>query len=174
MYIEQKISIVMAYYNRREQLLFTLKTIRNSQYTNFEIIIVNDASDKDQEIDDIPNLYNLDIKIINIRKEDKSWVNPCIAYNIGFKHATGDIILIQNPEVCHIGDCLTFTNNNLKRNDWLSFNCYGLDNFEENKYIHDTYSKHGTMYVFSEDFQEYNIHQEVRMHITDYLKRNIK
>ena len=135
-----KISIVMAFYNRRPQLLFTLKTIRDSQYKNIEIIIVNDASDKEHEIDDILGIYDLNIKIINIKIEEKTWVNPCIAYNIGFKQAVGDIILIQNPEVCHIGDCLTFTINNLKSNDWLSFNCYGLDDFTENKYINDMYT----------------------------------
>lgn len=134
------ISIVMAYYNKREQLLFTLKTINDSLYKNVEIIIVNDASDKDQEIDDIKDIYGLNIKIINILKEEKTWVNPCIAYNMGFKEATGDIILIQNPEVCHIGDCLTFVNEHLKKGDWLSFNCYGLDNIHENKYIDSLYS----------------------------------
>lgn len=130
-----KISIVMAYYNRKPQLLFTLKTISDSLYKNIEVIIVDDSSDEDHKIDDITNIYGLDIKIINIEKEDKTWINPCVAYNIGFKNAIGDIILIQNPEVCHIGDCLSFVVDNLKINDWLSFNCYGLDNFKENTII---------------------------------------
>lgn len=139
--LSNKISIVMAYYNRRSQLLFTLKTIQNSDHTNFEIIIVNDASKKEEEIDDIPELYSdLKIRIINIRETEKNWVNPCIAYNIGFKEATGDIILIQNPEVCHIGDCIMFVDKYLEKGDWLSFNCYGLDNFSENHYVDNLYS----------------------------------
>ena len=38
--------------------------------------------------------------------------NPCIPYNIGIKAASGDIIVLQ-PEVMHIGDCLSFINDNL-------------------------------------------------------------
>lgn len=33
----------------------------------------------------------------------------------------------------HLGDCLSFINDNLKEKDWLTFNCYGSPNFEFNE-----------------------------------------
>jgi glycosyltransferase involved in cell wall biosynthesis len=127
----KKISIVMAYYNRKNQLIETIKTIKKSKYKNIEIIIVDDASDKNQQACDFINDINddLDIKLITINKEEKTWVNPCIAYNKGFKIATGDIIIIQNPEVMHIKDCISYIANNLQLNDWMTLNCYGSPNY---------------------------------------------
>jgi hypothetical protein len=58
-------------------------------------------------------------------------------YNIGFKKATGDIIIIQNPEVMHVGDCIKFVVDNIKINNWISFNCYGSPNFEVNNYLNN-------------------------------------
>lgn len=135
--IQQTISIVMAYFNRKEQLILTLESIKKSLHKNLEIIIVDDNSRNDQKVELFIDKYkdNLDIKVITIKEKEKDWVNPCIAYNIGIKHATGDIIVLQNPEVMHVGDCLTFINNNLNENDWLSFNCYGSPSFSFNENI---------------------------------------
>lgn len=130
-----KVSIVMAYYNRKEQLIQALNSIYKSAHKNIEIIIVDDASDEDQSvynfIDDID--HHKVIKLITIKKEQKTWVNPCIPYNIGFKQATGDIIIVQNPEIMHIGDCVTDVVNNLNERDWMSFNCWGSPSFSVNK-----------------------------------------
>lgn len=127
----------MGYFNRKEQLKFTLHTIKKTKYENIEIIIVDDASDLEHRvidfIDDIKG--NLDIRVITIKKEEKTWLNPCIAYNKGFAAATGDIFIIQNPEVCHIGDCINYVAKNLEIGDWLTLNCYGSPNFNFNKQI---------------------------------------
>jgi hypothetical protein len=133
-----KISIIIGYYNRKKQLFHTLKTIGYSSYKNIEIIIIDDCSDNPDDIlnnNDFENL-NMNIKLISIKKEDKTWVNPCVGYNKGISEATGDIIILQNAEVCHIGDTLSYVINNLKPNDWLTFNCYGLNNFEDNENIY--------------------------------------
>lgn len=113
----RKISIVMAYHNRRVQLLKTLESIRH--YGNPEIIIVDDAST--ERIDD------LDIKVIRIEPEDKWWVNGgSIQFNIGFSYVTKDIIIIQNPECIHIGNILKYAKG-LKCNQLFSFAAYSLD-----------------------------------------------
>jgi hypothetical protein len=133
-----KISIIIGYYNRKKQLLYTLKTINNSSYKNIEIIIVDDCSDNPADIlnnSDFENL-NMNIKLISIKKHEKTWINPCIGYNRGILESTGDIIILQNAEVCHIGDCITYVINNLNKNNWLTFNCYGLNNFQDNEYIY--------------------------------------
>jgi hypothetical protein len=78
----------------------------------------------------------MNIKLISIKKHEKTWINPCIGYNRGILESTGDIIILQNAEVCHIGDCITYVINNLNKNNWLTFNCYGLNNFQDNEYIY--------------------------------------
>lgn len=129
----KKISIVMAYYNRRKELLTTLETIKKSKHPNYEIIIVDDASNKDNELSDLTVKYN--INLIKLNKYEKKWCNPCIPYNMGFKHATGDIIIIQNPECCHIGDILTYVENNLNKNEYFAFSCFSSKSFVMNQQI---------------------------------------
>ena len=135
--VKEKISIVMAYFNRKDQLEMTLESIKKSKYPNKEIIIVDDNSRQDQRVELFIDNYrnDLDIKVITIEEKEKTWVNPCIPYNIGIKEASGEIIVLQNPEVMHVGDCLTFVNDNLEEKDWISFNCYGSHNFQFNKQI---------------------------------------
>lgn len=138
-----KISIIIGYYNRKKQLLYTLKTINESLYKNIEIIIIDDCSDNIEDIlyESDFKIFNMEIKLISIKKEEKTWINPCVGYNKGISQSTGDIIILQNAEVCHIGDCISYVVNNLKTNDWLTFNCYGLNNFEENEYIYSQNNK---------------------------------
>ena len=133
-----KVSIIIGYYNRKKQLLYTLKTINKSLYKNIEIIIVDDCSDNHEDILNYIDFeeFNMDIKLISIKQEEKTWVNPCVGYNKGINISTGDIIILQNAEVCHIGDTISYVVNNLQQNDWLTFNCYGLNDFEDNEYIY--------------------------------------
>jgi glycosyltransferase involved in cell wall biosynthesis len=133
-----KISIVIGYYNRKKQLFYTLKTINNSSYKNIEIIIVDDCSDNPNDILNNSDfeIFNMNIKLISINQHHKTWVNPCVGYNIGIRESTGDIIILQNAEVCHIGDALLYVVNNLKKNNWITLNCYGLNNFTDNDYIY--------------------------------------
>lgn len=138
---EKKISIVMAYWNRKPQLLFTLKTISLSAYKNIEVIIVDDASDDQHRLEDIVNNYQFKIHLIRINKEEKTWINPCIAYNKGFARATGEIVIVQNPECCHVGDCLTYVSQHLKPNDYLTFSCFALNNMGKNDYLQKIYTE---------------------------------
>jgi len=144
-----KVSIIMTSHNRKIQTYFTLYTISQSVYKNVEVIIVDDNSDPDNTIslEDMRNyeyyesIKNLDIKIKIINDTEKTWINPCMAYNIGIKMATGDIIIIQNSEVCHIGDCIFYVVNNITEGDWLTLNCYGLGSFNDNNTLYKIYNK---------------------------------
>lgn len=124
------ISIVMSYYNRLEQLIYTLKQFENSIYKDFEVVIVNDASSKEHNIDELIYMFKYPIKLINISdewKKEKGYLNPCIPYNIAFKHAIGKKVIIQNPECCHIGDLIDYVDKNLDENDYFTFSCLSLD-----------------------------------------------
>ena len=126
-YNKTKISIVMAYYNRKEQVIQTLDGFEKN-YTkkyNFEVIIVDDNSKDDQQLNDIIDNYSFDINLIIIIQEEKGdRLNPCTAYNKGFSKAKGNIIIIQNPECYHVGDIIGYTLENLKEQDYFSYSCY--------------------------------------------------
>ena len=123
------ISVVMAAFNRKDQMLKTLESINKSKHPNFEVIIVDDASDEDQAVESFikKSKYSFDIKIITVTEQEKTWANPSVAYNIGIRYATKEVILLQNAEVMHFGDILTFTAKHIQPKDWLTFNCYGLN-----------------------------------------------
>lgn len=116
----------MAYHNRRRQLLNTLHTIRNSRHY-VEVIIVDDASDPDNRIEHLVDFPGVDIYVKRITPEEKTWHNSCIPYNMGFKEATGDIIIIQNPECMHVGDVIDYAVNNVVDNKYIAFACYSAD-----------------------------------------------
>ena len=114
----------MAYHNRKNLLLNTLRSIKPDG--DMEIIIVDDASDDNQRIEDILNIFEYDIKIIRVEAKNKWWINPCIPYNMGFNEVRGDIVLIQNPECYHNGNILKYVSENVKNNIYLNFACYSL------------------------------------------------
>lgn len=126
------ISIVMAYYNRKRAFWRTLKTVEKSGFKDFELIVVDDASEYDQRVDDFASRFKF-MRLIRIEPNDKRHVNPCIPFNLGFSKAQGDLVIIQNPECMHMGDVLTYVANNTQDNQYLVFSCYslGLESFEK-------------------------------------------
>jgi glycosyltransferase involved in cell wall biosynthesis len=123
-----KISLVTAYYNRKQLFFNTLKSIEKSSLkSDLEIIVVDDASRDDQRIEDFVDKFNLDIKLLRIEKADKWWTNPSIPFNKGFKMVTGEAVIIQNPECVHMGDILKAVNDNIQENVYLNFGCYSVD-----------------------------------------------
>jgi len=132
-----KISIVTAYHNRRDLFIKTLQSINNTQFKgDFEIIAVDDASIESQRINDLPELFpKLNLRVIQIDKKDKWWVNPCIPNNIGFEIASGDVIIIQNPECLHMGDIISYTHKNIIDNKYMAFGCYALDRIKTSQMV---------------------------------------
>lgn len=133
-----KVSIVMAYHNRKSQTLNTLDSF-NRHYVgkyNFEVIIVDDCSNQENRLDDILNNYNFKIIYRYVTREEKgNRVNPCIAYNIGFGLATGDVVIIQNPECYHYTDVMSNIKNlNLSSNYYTAL-VMSSPSFEHNRII---------------------------------------
>jgi|APGre2960657404_1045060.scaffolds.fasta_scaffold01484_10 GT2 family glycosyltransferase len=121
------ISVVMAYYNRLTQLRYTLKTIASSVIKDAEIIIVDDFSNVENSLNTIQQEFHyINIKIIHMRDivPHKNYCNPCIPYNVGFRASSGDKILIQNPECCHVGDVLDHVTTQLNDFDYLTYHCW--------------------------------------------------
>lgn len=119
-------SIVMAYYNRKKQVINTLNYFKeNYKEFNFEVIIVDDNSTPEHNLNEIIKNYNYNIKYIVITNEEKGdRINPSIPYNIGFKNTEGKIVIIQNPECIHVGNLLNTLNQKLTYNNYIAFSCY--------------------------------------------------
>lgn len=113
------ISIIIAYHNRKEQFIRTLRSIQ--YFGKAEIIVVDDASDEEHRLEDIAG-----ITLIRISKEDKKWTNTCIPYNMGLARAKGDVIIIQNAECMYAGDIFSYCKK-LERGTMFSFAAYSLD-----------------------------------------------
>jgi len=130
------ISIVMAYYNRLPQLTYTLQTIAQFNETNFEIIIVDDFSSEEHSLNNIAQQFpSLNIKVIKMseRHESKWYRNPCVPFNTAFREATGDIILIQNPESAWMGNIIDHARKNLTEKNYLSYHCYWVTEADSNE-----------------------------------------
>jgi len=124
----KSISIVMTYWNRPRQLELTLKSLkRSSLIQDAQIIIVDDASDEIKKASRVIARSGLDVNLIEVSKEQKTWKNPCIPYNMGFKKATGDIIVIQNSECFHVGDLLPHVLDNVTDENYLTYSCLCID-----------------------------------------------
>jgi hypothetical protein len=127
------ISIVMSYFNRLSQLRYTLKTISQSQVKDLEIVIAEDFCDPAEQLHNIQAEFtHLDIKVIRMSEGrlGKNYCNPCVPYNTALRASRGDLIIIQNPECCHMGDILQYTKNNLTDANYLTFHCYAATKAE--------------------------------------------
>lgn len=127
-----KISIVTAYHNRKQLLINTLRSITLYDYNSeLEIIIVDDASDEKNKLNDLSDIFpELNIKIIRLEQKDKWWYNPCIPFNMGFNKVTGDVVIIQNPECLHMGNIIKTVEMNIQDNDYIVFGCYSINQEE--------------------------------------------
>ena len=145
----KKISIVMAYINRKSQLLNTLNSFKNSNYPSdlIEVVIVDDGSVIIHQLDDIIYDYNFTIKLI--KTKDKKHINPCIPYNMGFSACSGEIIIIQNPECAHVGDIISYAAKYSNDTNYLVLPCFTTINEEQNNQIKE--------YLNNKDDYEKNI-----------------
>lgn len=135
------ISIVMSFYNRTEQTLLTLDGFQKMYYGkyNFEVIIVDDGSNKENDLEQIIHNYSFPIKLIEIRNEDKTWINPVIPYNLGFQYCRGDNIILQNPEIFHTSDICKYIMDNLQDDLYVTFPVFAMADFEHNKRLREIF-----------------------------------
>lgn len=120
------ISIATTFYNRKNQFINTLKSLEKSSIKDFEVIVVDDASDENERIEYLQNEFKF-LKVYRIEKNQKKFNNPCVPFNLAFSKCSGDFIIIQNAECLHFTDILKYTLENLNDDNYLSFACYSLD-----------------------------------------------
>lgn len=166
------VSIVMTTCDRPVQTYFTLSTINDSLYKNVQVIIVDDGI---TEPLDIPTLTKFDIHIELIRITKKVWINPCIGYNMAFNHIRGGKVIIQNSEVCHIGDVVSYVRIMVDDNEYHSFDVYALKTIAENKLLYgiDNLSYDNREYIESLDglWYQHPIHRNANFHFLTALTK---
>ena len=131
----ETISIVMTACNRSTQTYFTLQTIQNSSHKAIQVIIIDD-SDADPITKESLEKYPFYIDFISIKTQNKKWVNPVVNYNIGFEYIKGSKVVIQNAEVCHVGDVLGYMGEKITPNNYYICDVRSLKSFCSNSYIY--------------------------------------
>ena len=96
---EKRVTIVIPHFERSKLLDLNLRRI-NALYANqkVEVIIVDDCSRKSMR-PIVPSEFKLKLRIVQI--QDKNGINPCTPFNMGVKHAEGELVVLTSPEVIH-------------------------------------------------------------------------
>ena len=115
----------MTYHNRHESLAWTLESFKHSKVKDFNVVIVNDNSDKDIELPDLP--YK--VRVINSNVKNDIWSGKYVCvFNMAFMYAlqdNPDIIIMQHSECYHAGDVLSYAQK-VTDESYISFGCYAL------------------------------------------------
>ncbi len=90
-------SIVIPVFNRKNRIENAIESILNQEFTNWEIIIVNDAStDGTKEI--LDKIIHPQIRVIH----NEVNLERCISRNIGIEHACGEFIGFLDSDDYHL------------------------------------------------------------------------
>jgi len=118
------ITIVILYWNRKQQLLKTLESFTHSEHRNFNVVIVDNNSPEELRL----NSYPFEKRIIRLTNQSyaKSYIS---AHNYGFyytlKHIKPEKIIIQHAEIFHNGDVISYSDK-VTDKTYISFACYSL------------------------------------------------
>lgn len=131
-----KVSVVIATHNRSTLLTRAVNSILTQTQSDFEIIIVDDAS-TDETPRVINNIENIDHRVRSIHS-DKN-IGPGASRNLGADIAQGDFIAIMDDDDIAYPDRLAMSLNAFKNNPEASFVFSSIDWFDdENKIFHSS------------------------------------
>jgi len=172
-----KLSVVMTTHCREKQTLFTLDSINMSSSKDcIEVILVDDSPSKSLEYIERISSFEFPLTYIEIDYSKKEWINPCVNYNIGFSHVKGNSVIIQNSEVCHIGDVITEALKRITNENYLVFDvCTTLnladnDKLRTNMTVNDFFSSN--IYLW---WYQHKIHRNGNLHfLTCISNENLK
>jgi hypothetical protein len=169
------ISIVMTSANRSLQTLHTLDTIERDTHSDVQVILVDDSTTDVIHASQLEK-YPFTIDFIQIKNDAKIWGNPCVNYNIGFKFIEGGKVILQNAEVCHVGNVVQYVCNSVQDNSYVVFDVAALAGFPQNELV---YSKNAlTTAIYSENglyggFKWYqsSTHRNAKLHFLTAMSR---
>ncbi|GAH75625.1 unnamed protein product, partial [marine sediment metagenome] len=175
-----KFSVIMSIYNEKQFLSKSIKSVLNQTYTDYEFIIIDDAS-KDNSLELI-NIYALKDNRIKVIK-NKANIGLTKSLNKGISIAQGEFIVRQdgddfflpnhlekllfffnnNPEYAFCGvngftiqnkkDLLNFFEFNDIRKNLLIRNCFNHSGIIVRKNIFEKYGKYDEAYRYGQDYE---------------------
>lgn len=183
MQIESKlpdfVSIVMTYHDRLGQLKKTLDSFQKHRYTDFEVIIVDDGSEKEPVSDDLFRNYDFPVVVINMPVV-KTYVNPSVPYNVGFSRAKGNIVVIQNSECLHLDNVLDHARKNIKDSNYITYGCFSLSRKHTEEFIQkENWEFDGIREIISTDtlqgmkglWKNHSLYRPQALHFTSVIKK---
>ena len=85
------VSVIIPAYNAEDHIADCLNAIRNSDYTHYEIIVVNDCSSDGT----IERISNIPCRILKTPER----TGPAGARNLGIEHAAGDMLVFVDADI---------------------------------------------------------------------------
>ena len=131
----ETVSIVMTSSNRSKQTYYTLSTISRDTYKDVQVILVDDSTSDPISID-ILRGYPFTIDLVRILPDKKIWGNPCVNYNIGFQFIQGGKVIIQNAEVCHVGNVVEYVHTSVNDNSYIVFDVKTTEGLQYNDILY--------------------------------------
>jgi glycosyltransferase involved in cell wall biosynthesis len=173
-----KLSICMAYYNRKQLLFTTLKSflLTKTDFKDFEVIVVDDASNEENALtQDMFNTFPFPIKLFSITKDEKWWYSSSIPINISVRNAWGENIIIQNPECIHVGDIISHTIETCTQENYLSYHCYSANDIRTQKILNleipSEINIKDAIYPLDNSWYNHRIYRPAAYHFLSALKK---
>ena len=99
------VSVLICAKNEAENLKQFLPSILNQKYSDFEVVLINDASiDDTLEVMEAFAEKHSNIKIVNVKNIEAFWANKKYALTLGIKAATHDNLLFTDADCKPISD----------------------------------------------------------------------
>lgn len=93
------VSIIVCAKNEAENLSVLIPKLLEQNYSQFEIVLINDSSSDDSlEIMESHKLNNSNIKIVDVKSNEAFWGNKKYALTLGIKAASHDFLLFTDAD----------------------------------------------------------------------------
>lgn len=123
-----RVSIAMAYRDRKAQLVRTLRSISASALApEVEVVVADDSSRPEERLENLVGTTPFPLRVIRLEPEGRWWVNPCVPFNRAIAACGGELLIVQNPECLHLGDVLADAAKRVGAQDYVAYGCYSLD-----------------------------------------------
>ena len=115
------VSVIMTSFNSEKYISFSIESILQQTYSNFELIIIDDNS-SDDTVDIIKKYKMIDSRIVLIENEKN--YGTYVSKNIGMKKSRGQYITFQDSDDYSMLDRLEFCLGSLQKSNNMV--CYGM------------------------------------------------
>jgi UDP-N-acetylglucosamine 2-epimerase (non-hydrolysing) len=166
------LSIVMTTHNRKEQTLYTLYSFTKSEYVDkIKVVIVDDSTKGFLTKEDFSSFA---FEIVYITITNKTWINPCMNYNLGFEKVNTPFVIIQNAEVFHCGDIIKHTIQNLTQDNYIVYDVGGSHSLYENYILYGFDFDYNKIYNFQTRWYQHTKQLPKNLHfLTAITKKNL-